>query len=108
MEDFSNFIKLFELVQDSIKLNAIQQVQGFLKQIKSAEETFLTNYNSRKAEGVYYTSESISDFMVNQSILYFIKKYLVKKGYSEKKKLSYKDLLNLACKYQIIIQTGNI
>ena len=66
---------LKELIQRITSEN-IQQVKSVISVIDKFEESFLTNYDKRKKEGVYYTDEEISRFIVNETLLLLINKKL--------------------------------
>ncbi|MHA1932212.1 MAG: Eco57I restriction-modification methylase domain-containing protein [Promethearchaeota archaeon] len=67
--------KLKELIQ-SIESEDLQQLESVSSLINEFEESFLTNYDKRKKEGVYYTDEEISKLIVNEAILLLLNKKL--------------------------------
>jgi len=56
-------------IEALLKAGKGEKVKEYLKQVKSREISFLNCYQKRKSEGVYYTDEEISDFMVKESII---------------------------------------
>ncbi len=61
----------------AIKANNISLLKESLQSTNSYENLFLNEYDSRKKEGVYFTNEEISDFIVNRTLLNLINKKLV-------------------------------
>ena len=68
--------KLKNLIQ-RIKSGNFQQLKSVFSLIDILEEDFLSNYHKRKKEGVYYTDEDISRFIVNEALLLLINKKLI-------------------------------
>ncbi|MFX1276564.1 MAG: Eco57I restriction-modification methylase domain-containing protein [Promethearchaeota archaeon] len=68
--------QLFKSFEEAVKAKNGEKVKDFLNLIKSQELSFLTSYRNRKSEGVYYTNEELSNFIVEKSILLFINKIL--------------------------------
>jgi len=68
--------KLKNLIQKIISGN-FQQLKSVFSLIDILEENFLSNYHKRKKEGVYYTDEEISRFIVNEALLLLINKKLI-------------------------------
>jgi hypothetical protein len=67
--------KLKDLIQ-RIKSGNFQQIKSVFSVIDKIEENFVSNYHKRKKEGVYYTDEDISKFIVNEALLLLINKKL--------------------------------
>ncbi|MFX1280047.1 MAG: Eco57I restriction-modification methylase domain-containing protein [Promethearchaeota archaeon] len=67
----------FKIFIDKINKNLISkdssQLKTLIASIDSFEESFLNNYQKRKKEGVYYTVESISNFISHEALTLFIK-----------------------------------
>ena len=67
--------KLKDLIQ-RIKSGNFQQIKSVFSVIDKIEENFVSNYHKRKKEGVYYTDEDISKFIVKEALLLLINKKL--------------------------------
>ena len=76
VDDFQEIDKIFNLFESSLKNDNPQEIRNCLKLVQSAENQFLETYSKRKKEGVYYTSVHISEFMVSETILVLLNKYL--------------------------------
>ncbi|MFX1457589.1 MAG: class I SAM-dependent DNA methyltransferase [Promethearchaeota archaeon] len=63
-----------------IESGNFQQLQSVFSQVEKIEENFLSTYLGRKHEGVYYTNEEISNFIVNEVLLFLIKKKFYDQG----------------------------
>ncbi|MHA2182608.1 MAG: HsdM family class I SAM-dependent methyltransferase, partial [Promethearchaeota archaeon] len=72
--------KIKELFQ-RIKSENLSQLKSIISDVDKFEESFLTNYHKRKKEGVYYTDEETSRFIINETLLLLINKKL--KNYNE-------------------------
>jgi hypothetical protein len=59
-----------------IKSGNSQQLESIFPIIHKIEENFLSNYQKRKKEGVYYTDEEVSRYIVNEALLLLINKKL--------------------------------
>ncbi|MHA2036931.1 MAG: HsdM family class I SAM-dependent methyltransferase [Promethearchaeota archaeon] len=66
---------LKNLIQ-KIKTGNFQQIKSIFSVINKIEENFLSKYHKRKKEGVYYTDEQISRFIVQETLLLLINKKL--------------------------------
>ncbi|MFX1443497.1 MAG: class I SAM-dependent DNA methyltransferase, partial [Promethearchaeota archaeon] len=75
VEDFQGINKIYNLFKSSLENNNHQKLKNCLKLIKLAENLFLKTYRKRKEEGVYYTSNDISDFMVTEALILLINKW---------------------------------
>jgi len=67
--------KFKELIQ-RIKSGNFQQLKSVFSVIDKIEDNFVSNYRKRKKEGVYYTDEAVSKFIVNEALLLLINKKL--------------------------------
>ncbi len=70
---FKKYINLFDRAIESKDRLLLKEL---LKLIKENESLFLESYNKRKKEGVYYTNEEISEFIISKSIIELINKNL--------------------------------
>ncbi|MFX1303528.1 MAG: class I SAM-dependent DNA methyltransferase [Promethearchaeota archaeon] len=70
---FKTYIDLFDRAVES---KNYQLLKKLLKLIQENESLFLEGYNKRKKEGVYYTNEEISKFIISKSIIEIINKKL--------------------------------
>lgn len=70
---FKKYINLFDRAIESKNHRLLKKL---LKLIKENESLFLESYNKRKTEGVYYTNEEISKFIISKSIIEIINKNL--------------------------------
>jgi len=110
LEDFQENLQLFKSFEDSLKKKDFKKARKCLKLIKTAEESFLNNYNRRKSEGVYYTNKEISDFIVSQALLCFLNKKLEEDNDTAFKFENFKDIFKSSQEvkqkvYDILINT---
>ncbi|MFX0106255.1 MAG: class I SAM-dependent DNA methyltransferase [Candidatus Hodarchaeota archaeon] len=70
---FKTYIDLFDRAVESKNHHLLKKL---LKLVKENESLFLESYNKRKKEGVYYTNEEISKFIISKSIIEIINKNL--------------------------------
>jgi len=70
---FKTYIDLFDRAVESKNHRLLKKL---LKLIKENESLFLESYNKRKTEGVYYTNEEISKFIISKLIIEIINKNL--------------------------------
>ena len=68
---FKKYINLFDRAVESKDPRLLKEL---LKTIKENESLFLDSYNMRKKEGVYYTNEEISKFIISKLIIEIINK----------------------------------
>ncbi len=68
---FKTYIDLFDRAVES---KNHQLLKKLLNLIKENESLFLDSYNKRKKEGVYFTNEEISKFIISKSIIEIINK----------------------------------
>ncbi len=97
--------KTFKKFEEAIKANNHHEIASSLKFIDSTEVSFLKNYHKRKKEGVYYTNDIISKFIITEALILFLNSKLgdnllnsineIYKLKSESKKLIYKMLTNI-------------
>lgn len=73
---YDEFKEFIELLDKSIKAKDIQQLLNLISSVEKYEEIFLKNYQRRKKEGVYYTENRISEFIVSEALLLFLNKDL--------------------------------
>lgn len=66
---------LKELIQ-RINSENFHQLKSIISSIDKFEENFLSNYDKRKKDGVYYTDEKISKFIVRETLILLINKKL--------------------------------
>ncbi|MFX1395506.1 MAG: Eco57I restriction-modification methylase domain-containing protein [Promethearchaeota archaeon] len=69
-----NLSVLYEKIQDYIKERKFDKVFESLELVSTLEKQFLETYQKKKKEGVYYTSENISDIIVSWALLFYINK----------------------------------
>ncbi len=60
--EVNNYINNFEF----------KKAQTLLSELEDIENYFLNTYNERKKEGVYFTSDNISQFIINISLITFL------------------------------------
>ncbi|UCD01092.1 MAG: N-6 DNA methylase [Promethearchaeota archaeon] len=97
---FKTYIDLFDL---AIQSKNHQLLRKLLKLLKEKESLFLESYNKRKTEGVYYTNEDLSKFIISKSIIEIINKNInYRNTDSEIKNLNELNLLNQPVKREII------
>ncbi|MFX0005791.1 MAG: Eco57I restriction-modification methylase domain-containing protein [Promethearchaeota archaeon] len=75
LERFKEFIEYLDKV---LKTNNFKEISKFFPLIERFEQLFLSGYDKRKKEGTFYTSKSISDFIVNEVLLCLIDKNINK------------------------------
>ena len=68
-KDFNELESYFDLFEKTIKSQDTQNLLNYLKKLPSLEELFLKNYQKPKREGVYYTADKLSIFIVSEAIL---------------------------------------
>ncbi len=74
LDDTLDLSELFSKIQINLKNNNIESIKNDLKFLHSSEEKFIKGYRKRKKEGVYYTNQEISDYMVLLTLLFYIQK----------------------------------
>ena len=67
--DFNELKRYIDLFERAIKSQDTQNLLKYLKKLPSLEELFLKSYQKRKKEGVYYTTDKLSMFIVSEAIL---------------------------------------
>ncbi|NVM38508.1 MAG: Eco57I restriction-modification methylase domain-containing protein [Candidatus Lokiarchaeota archaeon] len=73
-KNFNKFKEFIGLFDESINNNDFQQLNKFYPLIEDFEVLFLSGYQKRKKEGVFYTNKEISDFIVSEALLSLINK----------------------------------
>ena len=68
------------LLSNSSSAKDFHQLKNKISNIEKIEELFTKNYQQRKKEGVFYTTKTFSDFVVNQVILLLLNKMINKFG----------------------------
>lgn len=91
-EQFKTYINLFDR---AIKSKNNSRLKELLKLIKNNESLFLESYNKRKKEGVYYTDEEVSRFIIKKTIIELINQNLNNLRNPEIQIKSFKDLHKL-------------
>ncbi|MFX1313384.1 MAG: Eco57I restriction-modification methylase domain-containing protein [Promethearchaeota archaeon] len=91
-EQFKKYINFFDHI---IKSKQKSRLKEFLKLIKDSESIFLESYNKRKKEGVYYTDEEVSRFIIKKAIIELINKKLNKTKNHEILINSFNDIFKL-------------
>jgi len=91
-EQFKTYINLFDR---AIKSKNNSRLKELLKLIKNKESLFLKSYNKRKKEGVYYTDEEVSRFIIKKTIIELINQNLNNFRNFEIQIKSFKDLHKL-------------
>ena len=71
--DFNEIKGFYLLFEKVIKTNDIPNILKILANLPSLEESFLKNYQKRKKEGVYYTTDKLSYFIVLEVIFLLLK-----------------------------------
>ena len=67
--DFNELKSYFDLFEKASESQDTQNLLKYLKKLPSLEELFLKSYQKRKKEGVYYTTDKLSIFIVSEAIL---------------------------------------
>ena len=75
-EKLSQFRRFIDRFYKNIDTKNYNQIKALVASIESFEEIFLSNYQRRKKEGVYYTVESISKFIFKEALILFFKTIL--------------------------------
>ena len=70
------FNEFINSIYRKIKSENISELKVEMSSIDKYEEFFLKNYNKRKKEGVYYTVDTVSNFISNEVLLILINNYL--------------------------------
>jgi len=65
---FQEYEQFFELYDKAIKQKNVKEMKRLITLIRANEILFLKGYQKRKEEGVYYTDEKISIFIIKQLI----------------------------------------
>ncbi|MFX1257110.1 MAG: class I SAM-dependent DNA methyltransferase [Promethearchaeota archaeon] len=97
-EQFQKYEKDFNLFNNAIKMKDSKAIKELLKSIKHNEELFLKSYHKRKKEGVYYTDESISTFIVSEALILYLDERLNNLKISSKKIENIGDIYKLNSK----------
>lgn len=69
MEENDTILREFE---DLLSKKYYQRAQDFLSGLDQQEEKFLQNYDKRKIEGVYYTDDEISRFIIEKTLISYL------------------------------------
>ncbi|MFX1288084.1 MAG: class I SAM-dependent DNA methyltransferase, partial [Promethearchaeota archaeon] len=75
-EKHQNINLIFESILNSTESGKYPKINESFKELNRIETDFLDEYSNRKREGVYYTRESVSNFIVSQGIILHLFKYL--------------------------------
>jgi predicted RNA methylase len=86
--DYDSFVK-------AIRAKNVRLIKESLQLINSYEELFLNKYNSRKKEGVYFTNEEISDFIIKRALINIMNKKLKEQGILKQDIHEIEDLYSL-------------
>ncbi|MFX1504402.1 MAG: DNA methyltransferase, partial [Promethearchaeota archaeon] len=86
---FKTYIALFDRALESKNHMLLKKL---LKLIKENESLFLDSYSKRKKEGLYYTNEEISTFIISKSIIEIINKSI---NYFRNSKIGIKDFKDI-------------
>lgn len=87
IQEFERFIALFDKARISKKKETLLSLVNFIEQ---NEQLFLSKYQKRKEEGVFYTDEDLATFIVSRALLEKINKD------SELSKFKFKSLKDIA------------
>jgi hypothetical protein len=74
--NFEEFEKLISVFEKSTRSNNIKNFKRLIPTIDSLEELFLSSYQNRKKEGIYYTKKEITQFMVTEALIFNINEKL--------------------------------
>ncbi|MFX1315020.1 MAG: Eco57I restriction-modification methylase domain-containing protein [Promethearchaeota archaeon] len=96
-EKFETFLSLFDKIYRS---NNITDFKDLIPTIDTFEDLFLRCYQNRKKEGIYYTDKEISNFMVNQSLIFLINDRLKANSGHFKKISKINDIKNFSSTIQ--------
>ena len=72
LEDIRKNVQLLKSFELSLEKKDFSKARECLKLVDTTEESFLNTYNRRKNEGVNYTSEEISRFMISQALTLYL------------------------------------
>ncbi|MFX1307272.1 MAG: Eco57I restriction-modification methylase domain-containing protein [Promethearchaeota archaeon] len=75
-KNFKKFQEFIELFDKSISTNNFNQINEIFSSINKFEELFIGSYLKKKKEGMFYTNENISDFIVKETLIHLITKKL--------------------------------
>ena len=110
IEDFQENLQLFKLFEDSLEKKEFDKARECLKLIQTAEESFLQSYTKRKSEGIYYTNNEVSKFIVSQALILFLNKKLEEEKNSAFKFQNFEEIFNSSQEmkqkvYDILVNT---
>lgn len=71
-KNLDNFEEIANFLDNALKKNDIKEINENIALIHSFEDLFLKTYYRKKKEGVYYTSEKISRFIVSEALTLFL------------------------------------
>ncbi|MFX1575337.1 MAG: Eco57I restriction-modification methylase domain-containing protein [Promethearchaeota archaeon] len=94
-KEFKQFKTYINLFDSAIESKNNSRLKALLKLIKNNESLFLESYNKRKKEGVYYTDEEVSRFIIKKTLLELLNQNLNKFKNLEIKINSFKDLYKI-------------
>jgi len=67
-DEFNELESYFDLFENAIESQDTPNLLKYLRKLPSLEELFLKSYQKRKKEGVYYTADKLSSFIVSEAI----------------------------------------
>ena len=65
--------ELYNKLEEAIDNEDIGRINSCYEKVQYVENEFLSSYTKRKKEGVYYTPSELSDFMVNEALIEFLR-----------------------------------
>ncbi|MHA1764469.1 MAG: Eco57I restriction-modification methylase domain-containing protein, partial [Promethearchaeota archaeon] len=71
--------KISSDIQNLISEQDIENIFSYLNELDEIESNFLESYKNRKNEGVFFTNQEISEFLINRTLLIIINKFLENK-----------------------------
>jgi hypothetical protein len=63
---------IYNNIEDLIRGSKFSEIQKGFSQLTDLEESYLNTYHNKKKEGVFYTKDKISDFMVKQVLKIYL------------------------------------
>ena len=67
MDESIKITNVFKSIEKAITVKDTIKINNYLKSIDLIEQSFLESYPERKKQGVYYTNQDISEFIINEA-----------------------------------------
>ncbi|MFX1476650.1 MAG: class I SAM-dependent DNA methyltransferase [Promethearchaeota archaeon] len=97
------FEEFVNSIYNNIEAGNLQQLRLEISSIEKYEDNFLKNYSKRKKEGVYYTVDTISNFISKEVLLMLINKQINDEYNNSAKLREIEDIFKLDTKVQDIV-----